>query len=581
VIAAGLSTGNGHPNLFNRRLRDMIAQGSKAHKNILIAIAIVYILLLLIDRYFWAQLAPWREDEATNLWLGYTQGLGHIPVGLISTSFIPNPNGMLILGSFLSGLPSLLSISFFLGCLQIALLVLISWRFFRTNWHYMLLTAVPSLTSVILRSSSVEFANHYILASVNVFFLFWALRYLERQSLWNLPPIAALVLLAPALYLAGVVNSIAMFVITFGLILYKRPGTKDLWLVTILIVLMILVSGLLTWLPYFQQVSPNQVSNYHEEIPAVVLSSQPVWKSFLEIPIYVPFQWANAEMFPYAIKHAGEHIISGRTRFVLGLVGNTFLLQTVFAVAALFLASIRAWRRFKGTGKTGLAKNLPALELIILSALMIGLSYSITLVLGGPDWIHGKRPDQTVAFLPMFLFVIFLLPVTLVTEERAQKIIVSLSLASLTIFAVLNLACGFMIVRDHLQYAGRRLSQADVPLIDKQRVVNFIVQDWRSHSNADKIPVDYDLGGEIWDWVPEFGKGLEKWYPAPMTTGRSFDYELLHSYGLTNAQEGIQLRTFGTGRYLVTYTFHKPPKVDIGHITHHLFGRLRVSVVEK
>ena len=556
-------------------------QGSRTHKNLLILIAILFMLLLLIDRYYWAQLVPWREDEATNLWLGYTQGIGNIPVGLISTSFIPNPNGMLILGSFLSALPSLLSISFVLGFLQVVLLSLIGWRFFRRNWQYVLLTTVPSLTSVILRSASVEFANHYILTSVNIFFLFWTLRYLERPSLWNLPPIAALILLAPSLYLAGVVKSIAMVVIAFGLILYKRPSTNDVWPVTTLIVLIILVSGLLTWLPYFQQVSPNQVSNYHQDIPAVVLSSQPNWKSFLEIPFYVPFQWANAEMFPYAIKHAGEHIISDRTKFMLELVGSTYLLQTVFAMAVLFLASIHAWRKFKLVGKTSLAKNRPALQLVILSALMIGLSYTITLVLGGPDWIHGKRPDQTVAFLPMFLFVIFLLPMALVNEERVQKIVVGLSVASLTIFAVVNLACGFMIVRDHLQYAGRRLSEADVPLIDKQQVVNFIAKDWKAHSNLDKIPVDYDLGGEIWDWVPAFGKGLEKWYPAPMTTGRSFDYELLRRYGLTNAQEGIQLRTFGTGRYLVTYAFHKPPKVDIGHITHHLFGRLRVSVVER
>jgi len=148
-------------------------------------------------------------------------------------------------------------------------------------------------------------------------------------------------------------------------------------------------------------------------------------------------------------------------------------------------------------------------------------------------------------------------------------------------FSTINLLCGFMIIQDYLQYHGKVLTIADIPLSYKMQATDFIASDWKKHSNSNIISVDYNLDGEIWYWVPEFGKQLLHWYPAPMTGGRSFDYELLREYGLTNYQEGIQLRTFGNGRYLVTYAFEKKPQVAEGNITHYIFGRLRVSIVER
>jgi len=51
--------------------------------------------------------------------------------------------------------------------------------------------------------------------------------------------------------------------------------------------------------------------------------------------------------------------------------------------------------------------------------------------------------------------------------------------------------------------------------------------------------------------------------------------------GLTNQQEGIQLRMFDNGRYLITYAFEDPPQIEKAQCTHYLSGRLRVSIVEK
>ena len=191
----------------------------------------------------------------------------------------------------------------------------------------------------------------------------------------------------------------------------------------------------------------------------------------------------------------------------------------------------------------------------------------------------NQRADQTVQFLPLFLHFIFLLPFS-ITNYATERILSTISNAIVGIFVAVNLLCGFFILHDHLQYRGDILTEADVPLVHKMQAVEFIAKDWKNHSDSKIIPVDYDLGGGKWDWVPEFGKKLAKWYPAPMTQGRSFDYELLRRYGLTNQQERTLLRTFGDGRYLVTYAFQDPPLRE-GQIRHYVFGRLRVSIVEK
>ena len=87
---------------------------SRIKRNIIPIIAALFVILVIVDRYYWAQISQWREDQATNLWLGYTTGIGNAPVGLISSQDIPNPNGMIIVGFFLSALPDLLSTSFLL-----------------------------------------------------------------------------------------------------------------------------------------------------------------------------------------------------------------------------------------------------------------------------------------------------------------------------------------------------------------------------------------------------------------------------------------------------------------------------------
>ncbi len=555
----------------------------RRRKNIILFIVILSALMILIDRYYWAQIAQWREDQATNLWLGYTAKLDHIPVGLISSKYIPNPNGMILLGSLLSLLPDLLSVSLFLSLAQALLLILVGWKASAGSWQYFALAAFPALSSVVLRSSSVEFWNQFTITLVNVFFIFWALRYLEKPSLWNLPPIVILTLLAPSLYLAGVVNAIVMILLTLGMIVYKRPAWRQALPVAAVIAIILVVSVLVTWRPYFQSVHLGQLADVNKNHLGPIAAFRTFWESLFGIPIYGTFQWADQAVFAKAIKHADEAILSQPAKVLLRLVGRAYLLQAVFAFATGLYVLYRLIVQAVPQTENRPAVNIPGLRLVILSVLFICLSFTISKWMGGPDWLNGERPDQTVQFLPMFLFSIFLLPVVIRFGGRSGRLITMISYFLLVFFAGVNLLCGFIIVRDHLQYRGDILTEADIPLTDKQQAVRYIAEDWRMFSPSDTVPIDYDIDRGVWDGIAltEPAVLLNKWYPAALTECRGFDYELLRQYGLRNEQEGTQARTFGNGRYLVTYAFEDPPQVKTGKITQHVFGRLRVTTVEK
>jgi hypothetical protein len=552
----------------------------KIDRRVILFLAVFFILLLIIDRYYWAQISQWREDQATNLWLGYTRGLTDIPVGLMSSYRIPNPNGMVLFASFLSYLPNLVSVSLFLGLSQIILLMLVAWNSSKQNWRYFLLVLIPSVASVILRSTSIEFWNQYLLTLINLLFLFCALKYLEKPSLWLVPPILALVCIAPSLYLAGIVNAVVMILLTIGIILYKRPARENMIPILTLSILIVFSSLALTWLPYFRNITLEQFARFSDREPSlrsITSMVEAAWESFFEFPIYTTFQWGTRSNFDEAFKHADARILSPSTNLMLKIIARLYLLQAIFAFTALIYGVVRGKTQTK---EVKLRYDQSVAQIVVLSMLFIIVSYTVSIWLGGPAWNKDSRPDQIVQFLPMSLFVIFLLPFLIIINGRAGQMILKVSSFSLLLFGTFNLLCGFMIIRDQLNYRGREVTEADVPLRDKIQVVKFIANDWKNHSDSNIVPVDYRIGGGKWDNVSEFGLQLEPWYPAPFTQGRGFDYALKRQYGLTNYQEGTQLRTFGSGRYLITYVFEDAPQVPDGQITHYVFGRLRVSIVE-
>jgi hypothetical protein len=180
----------------------------------------------------------------------------------------------------------------------------------------------------------------------------------------------------------------------------------------------------------------------------------------------------------------------------------------------------------------------------------------------------------------LLLIFWFLTPFAVDLPRPARSIARTLTVTLAIAYTATSAVAGIAIVQSHLSYRGDVLTNADVPLVQKMELVDFIAQDWRSTSRADSVPVDYRLGGGQWDWIAEFGHNLDPWYAAPYTIGRAFDYDLLRRYGLKNVQEGVQERSVGQGRYLVTYAFEPEPAQSVSPATHILFGRLRLTITD-
>jgi hypothetical protein len=542
-------------------------------------IILVLLILVAVDRGFWATVSQWREDQAANLWLGYTQNPLAMPVGLISSTNLPNPNGMPLLAVLLSRLPNLWTVSTFLGILQGALVLWIGWLIAGRSARFFLLT-VPALVSVILCASSVEFWNQWLMTSINLLFFGFMVLYLRRPVVWKIPLLIVPMLLAPAVYLAGLDNAIIFFVLAAAAVLVRRPsGRPRAWILSTAACLVLVGLSLwLTWIPYFGTADIKKLTGTPMTMAdlesRVTLSAQSVFN----FPLWGLTQWAyglNDTFYQSSTK-----ILPVSAIRLLRLIRFLNLGQSLIFLSVLILA-VAVWiYKRRPFSEFFLPGQQQAGSIVLIGIAFVILAFALSPLLSGPAWANRDRLDQTVQFLPFFLFAWFSLPFLVRLPRLVQSAAIVLTIVLAAAFFAVNLILGVQVIQSHLDYRGSFLSEADVPLQQKDQAVDFIARDWSSFSTNKSVPVTYSLGGGRWDYVPLQGEPLEKWYPAPMTLGRSFDFELLREYGLHNSQEGIQFRATLPARYIVTYAFLPAPSQPDLTMKNYIFGRLRVSVVQ-
>ena len=551
-------------------------------KNLYFFILFSVIILIVIDRYNWAAVAQWREDQSVNLWLGYIQNPLKMPVGLISSVNFPNPNGMPLFAVLLSRLPDLRIVSTVLGLIQALLILWIAWLLFGRNSLFFLFS-LPALASVVLRATSVEYWNNWVFTSVNL--LFWGMwiSYLRRPSMWKLPLFFLPMLFAPSLYLAGLVNAILYFVFMLIAIKIAPPqGNRKMIIFTILVVvIMIGLSLWLTWIPYYQTIKgiglPVVPLTFSNLLPRLTQFIQ----SGVRFPVWNLFGWTK--LAGNAFLQNSPQILSLFSKQSLRLTRLIMFLQASILLVVLLILFVKWIRNFhikvqffnEGYEFQG--------RVLLAGVGFVILAYMFSPLLGGPVWANGERIDQQVQFLPFLLFAWFTLPALVKFPKLIKKFADVLLPLIAAVFILISAVSGIKVIQDHLGYRGEFLSDADVPLSNKIQVVDFIAHDWMSISKNKMVPVSYDLGGgsNKWDWITEFGKQMEMWYSAPMTIGRGFDYELFRVYGLSNSQEGIQERSMNSSRYIVSYDFLPAPTLTNKNSRDYHIGRLRVTVVDQ
>jgi hypothetical protein len=538
------------------------------------------LLLILLDRSNWSTVTQWREDQSTNLWLGYTQSPLDMPVGLISSVDLPNPNGMVLLSIFLSRLPNLWYVSLAIGLIQGGLILWIAWLLFKREFLFFII-CLPALASVALRATSVEFWNQWIITSVNL--LFWGLwiTYLRNPTVLKIPLLFLPLLLAPALYLAGLVNAgLFLVFILAGMRVAPPRGNRQLRILSMGISLAcIILAAWLTWIPYFQATAGFTFPGSHPTLAEVRDRLATALLSGIRFPFWNVALWSKNLVGLFY--QSSISILPASTIQLFRITRLFVFLQAILLLPALLLGFLH---RDAGSGPSpGIFRNGYKFQGYVLLAGLgfVILAYMLSPLLGGYIWAEGERMDQQIQFLPFLLFSWFALPCILRLPRVARIATQGFSITVAAGFVLAGVISGFQIVDAHLQYRGDFLSEADVPLRDKMQAVDFIARDWLSTSQENSVPVYYDLGGGTWDWVTYSGKRMERWYPAPFTMGRGLDFELLRVYGLHNSQEGIQERSSASARYIVTYAFLEEPHYPGVIMTHYRIGRLRVSVVQQ
>ena len=543
-------------------------------------LAIAALLVAVVwQRAYWAQVTQWREDQACNLWLGYVQPVLDLPIGLISSVRTPNPNGMPLLAELLSLLPNLWAISTVLGVVQGALAIWVCSLLVPSTVRF-LWVALPVSSSVLISATSVEFWNNWILVSFDLAFFGCYMTYQRTRSLWPISVCVLLMLLAPAVYLAGLVNAVVYFILLAWL-LARHPPELRAWvgmrgnvppaLAALTAIGMMLT---LTWLPY-AEVMHNEPLPMSTPIGERLVNAL---EAALDFPRWSLLHWyrENRETF---LQSNGE-IIGFQGERLLTISELLLLTQGAVAVLALGVTLVRRVRLVPSALAQGLF--LPGKRwhgrMLLTGLGFVWLSLLISPLVGGPSWTRSEREDQQVQFVPFVFIASFALPQLLQMPVWLRAHVQRATVVLAIVCTVVNVLATRTIVHAHLRYDGDELTGADVPLAHQRAVARFMAEDWRRVSSSPEIPVFYKHGQ---DWVIEFGKALLPYYSAPMVVGRAIDFELSRVYGLRNSQEGIQKRSSRAARYIVTYAWRAPPKVAAGTATHHRLGRLRVSVVER
>jgi hypothetical protein len=536
--------------------------------------------LIGLDRISWASISQWREDQAASIWMGYVQPMLQMPVGLINSQGMPNPNGMILLSFLISRLPGLWVISSFLGILQALLLLWLCWSWFGKT-HLFLVSAAVLLSSAVLRAISIEFWNQWILLYLNILFFIILSRYNQRPSFKHLPLILGVVIFAPALYLGGLANAIT-FLILFSILFFSTRTRFDprRRLPALLISLFVLGFFLIvTWIPYLQAFKTSQLTTFMQASPGQLIRQLGIacvtffgfigWSITWVLRLIPSVMFFNGNMLPAS---AGYLIYL-----------HNFILEFLAFISFITIsfAALSSYKKNKNFKEVFLPKYQQQGKFIVFAYAFILCAFTLTPLLKGPFWIDGERMDMTLQFLPFFLLVWFVTPAVVQLPPDFQALISRVSAVLAVAFVGANLGLGWITVESVQNYRGSALTPSDVPLSQKLDVVQFVAQDWSSRSNSKEIPIYYDfeavLSAEQKDY---YGIELTPWYAAPYTLGRALDYELLRTYQLHNSQEGLLSgkREKDQAVYIVHYAFLAstyPP----GCYQEHVLGRLSVAVL--
>lgn len=526
---------------------------------------------VVVDRWLWSAVAQWGEDEGTNLWLGYLSRLdwGLPAVGLLSSKQVPNPNGMPLLCVPLSLLPSLLWVSLICSLAQAAAIVWASYELSRGARWVRLCLALPPLASVVLRAASVELWNQWLFITINALFVALLARELRKHHPLHYVALAWLILLSPTLYLAGLLNGL-LFAAALLVLLVQRAEriqwrSRSTLACLGVIAVSVVASIWITWLPFLRTLPLSKLTALQSAPPHTRVKT--AWQAIKQTRRWL-FEVHPSDLS--AIFQSDEGINGPHVQRYAELAANVFTLQLWIALFASSIALVYVLRQRRWP--------LRLTPLWLFAGVLA--AYAGSPLLGGFEWHRGERSDQSLTFLIWLFWTAYSVPLLGRALGKLRGFVTVASVCTALIYTGLAGYCGAAAVQAHLKYRGRILSEADVPVTHKEAALAFIARDWLARAPHDPVPLHYEIAGNR-GWVREHSELMMEYLPEPMfTVGRALDWELARRFGLRNVHEGTNRRRFKGDRYVMTYARNRVPGYLPPHAEHHVFGRIRVSVVQ-
>lgn len=562
---------------------------------------LIIIFFLLYNRYVWSEISQWQVDEASNMWIALTKSFKNITVGLISSKGLPNPNGMVILGKFLSYFPSLLYVSFFISFTQLFLISIFSYLIFKIEKNiFVFISVFLSLSiSIALSSTSAHFSNQWMLVHVNLVFMIIVISYILKPTIDRILLIFFPIILAPSIYLAGLANAVSFLICGLLLFFWKKPEfkKKKFYFTLFALFIFIALSIYFTWVPYFQEIVNKKIiisssdNSYIEKIKStfLVIFKFPYWLTrygagelsgtfnhngfeSVSYPFWSIFRLSSEGWSWY--KKFGS-IISSQSIFWLRFSSTILVLQSFFSLIVFFFLVYKKNKKPDQLSKSQV-KYINIVSIILLYVL---INLIVADVLGSPKWIDGQRLDQQIQFLPCLIFFWFLVPLV-INFEKKNKIKV-LFIFVFICFFIGNVISFYRVSHDHVNYNGNIITESDVPLIQKQEALKYIADDWNKNLKNKTIYLYYYFPHYRWNWIEKFSAKLSLYYPNVFTLGREYDYDLLKIYNFQNGFNMENSKNVLNSNYIITYNFVKVNIEDKYFEDEKIINRLKVIKLKK
>ena len=521
---------------------------------------------LAIYRFYWVDLAYWGEDSATNLWLGYLKPFSELNVGLISSQFIPNPNGMMILGKFLSIFGSSFNISLFLTLINLFILYFFLSNFFNErNFDFYLLFLLGG-SSILISSTSLEFWNQWMLLTINLLIMGFIFQYINTNKVMNLYVLILLIPLPVFVYLGGLTNTLVFGIIFLNLI-YKTYKKNSLNFLSLGFYTLSVATAywVLSFQKFFATTSLSRLTTLNSL--SIFDRIKYLLNNLLKLPDGLLNTWNNEEKF--VIFQTDATIINDFTKQLLEIFFQFHKIIPLLALLLFFYSFLKASRKIE------IKKNEISYKKINILVFFISFSLVMSPIYGGPDFlIIQEKSNNLNQYYFFFILIWYLLPFLNNNSEKSKKIL-SLNRSVFTGFIVLNLILGFQIIEDNKHFDQNIETSIEASLRDKIEVVNFIAEEWVSQSNSKVLSVEYNTFITDLEWFDQYTFEFSKYYkPSPYTEGRLLDYELLRKHDLINSfSQNLE------PNFIVTNIFDPKPKLNNKILNHYKFGRLRVTKI--